>query len=175
MTFSARSYLSLLVLMLLGVLVGCDSGDPIDDPGTGTTPVSGTYLVEAFSVTPDASRIPPLNLLDTLVLDETRLQLFEGGDFVFTYRYLGGPAAALLGRYTYSSRDVRLQADPTSSDLHDLRALLVNDQLTLQRSNEDQDLLSASFRKTVDMAALSDGYEGIPPIAATVQVRLRER
>ncbi|HEX7070831.1 MAG TPA: hypothetical protein VF190_08490, partial [Rhodothermales bacterium] len=132
MTSPSYRFLPLLSLTLV-LLAGCDSGDPIDDPGDTISPVSGSYSVEVFSVVPDASVIPPLNLLDTLVQADTRLQLFEGGDFVLTYHYVGGPIAALLGTYTYTAREVRLRAQPSSSDLHDWRTLLMTETLILQR------------------------------------------
>ncbi len=171
--FPVRHLFSLLVVTFV-ILSGCDSGDPIDDPNGNVAPVEGTYIVEALAVVPEASRIPALNLLDTLILADTRMQLLVGGDFVLTYRYVGGPTAALFGRYTYSAREVRMEAEPTSSDLHDFRSLLMSQRLVLQRSQGTPEVLTASFRKTVDMASLSDGYQGIPPISATIQFRLRE-
>ncbi len=168
------SFLFFLPALILVTLTGCDSGDPIDDSNGQVTPVEGTFVVEALSVVPDASRIPPLNLLDTLVAADTRVQLLVGGDFVFTYRYVGGPTAALFGRYTYSAREVRMEAEPTSSDLHNYRALLMSQRLVLQRAQTTPEILTANFRKTVDMASLSDGYTGIPPLSATIQLRLRK-
>lgn len=170
-----RSGSPLIILLLtLFVIHGCDSGDPIDDLVGGTSPAAGTYRFEEFMVDPDADAIAVLNMLDTLVQDDTRLQLFEGGDFVLTYRYLTDPTAAVFGKYTASSREVRLQGDATASDRHNLRQLLMESTLILQRSQDSERVLATSFKKNVDLAAVSDRYRGVPPVAATVRVRLRE-
>ena len=165
---------ALVCTLSIILLAGCDSGDPIDGSNGNVEPVYGSYEIEAFAVIPEASVIPPLNMLDTLVHSDTRLQLFDGGDFILTYRYEGGSIAALFGSYSHTAREVRLQAAPTSSDLQNLRALLMTERLTMQRQQESPRVLSASFRRTVDMSELSDSYEGLPALTATVVFRVRE-
>lgn len=157
----------------LGAVAACDSGDPIDDPPSGSLPVTGTYAFTEFSITPDATVIPALNLLDTLVAAQTRLELFPGGDFVLRYRYVGSSPSLLVGRYTYSNREVRLQGDPTESDDKNWRGLLMaSNPLALLRPAGQDDVLTSSFRKQVDMGTLSAAYAGIPPLAATVRLSL---
>lgn len=163
------------LVMMSGLLTGCDSGDPIDDGAGSSSPVAGTYNFEVFFVEPTASSIQPLDMLDTLVLADTRLQLFDGGDFVLSYRYRNGPASAILGRYTHSTREVRLRGDATSSDRRNLRSVLMPDQLVLQRAQDGTGVLSTTFRRTIDLARLSDFYAEIPPVGATVRLQLREQ
>ncbi len=162
-----------LVIVVAGLFAGCDSSDPA--PGTDSQILTGTYQFESFMVEPDASRIPAYNLLDTLVVSETRLQLFDGRDFVLAYRYRGGNSYAIFGKFTVTETQVRLESRDVSNEARQFASLLFQDnRFVLERSPLDGRTLHASVHKVVDLSALSSGYSGIPPLAATLRLRLQQ-
>jgi hypothetical protein len=148
-------------------LAACDSGDPIDGPVPAD--VAGTYRFAFLTFEPDAPALPAYNVLDTLDLAQSQLQLLDGGSFVLTYRLEGANTVAVAGDFSVTNREVRLRGRETDQSRFD--ALLLDRNLTLQRSAEAPALLSAERRMTVDLAERSDVYMGIPPVAGTLRVR----
>lgn len=171
---SFRPFLTFLLVFCPAVLLmaGCDSSDPVDDDPIVVNPAAGTYAFNTFAFDPDADVLPTLNLLDTLVTSETRLQLFDGGDFVLAYRYKQGSTYAIFGSYVVSQREVRLRATEGRSDEKRFADLLfAGAELVLKRSPAGTDL-STDTRRIVNLGTLSDRYKGIPPVEGTLQLDL---
>jgi hypothetical protein len=170
MTSIARLFGCAFIPLLL--LTACDSGDPASHEIPED--VIGVYSFTVLSFQPDASVLPTLNLLDTLSAEDTRLQLFDGRDFVFTYRYREGRIYGVFGRFSATSAEVRLERTGGGGERQALSELLFTGNLSLRRDAGNPKLLTAELRRTVDMGALSNRYTGIPPVTGTLRIRMHE-
>lgn len=70
-----RSILPILGLALALALSACDSSGDAVTPGD----VAGEYVFSDFRFIPESTLLPAANLLDTLVAENTRLQLSAAG------------------------------------------------------------------------------------------------
>jgi len=164
--------LSLLAAIALVAFVGCDTTDPV--PTVEPEEVTGTYDFTQFRFNPDRSGIVGVNLLDTLVVDETSLRLTDGGEFLLTFQFVGETFDdRIRGTFEATSEEVTLTARSEDVDL--LGALLLSQGITFQRESED--VLRLSEDRTVDLEAYDEEvYGGIEPQPGqlTVQLQLRE-
>lgn len=156
----------LSVVFGLLIMAGCGKENPVV---VLPADVAGNYDFTRFEFVPDASAITPANLLDTLITERTYLRLIAGGQFILNYQFIDGPESIISGDFTVSSTRITLQASPGSEAR--LTSLLLHSPLLLIRSIEDESLTS-STRKTVDLAAFSGRYSGVPPVRGTLEIRL---
>lgn len=162
---------SLLLAVALVAFIGCDTSDPV--PTVEPDEVTGTYDFTRFRFTPDRSGIVGVNLLDTLVVDATSLQLTDGGEFLLTFQFMGETFDdRIRGTFEVTSEEVTLTARSEDVDL--LGLLLLSQGITLQRDSED--VLSLSEDRTVDLEAYDEEvYGGIEPQPGILSIRLERR
>jgi hypothetical protein len=168
--FAMRLLRAMPVLVLI-LLIGCDSTDPRLDDVQAPADVVGSYTFVQLRFEPDAAVLPPFNLLDSLA-DDTRMQLFNTSDLVLTLSYRSGALYPVFGTFTVSAGEVRLRLTSGAGNNHPVRKLL-GSELLLHRDPAAVELLSANVRKTVDLSELSAQYAGIPPVSGTLRIRLR--
>lgn len=162
----ARVFFAVLALGC-GLLAACDTG------GEDATPadVAGEYRFTEFRFVPDAPLLPPADLLDTLVAEQTRLQLFSSGRFTLLYQYRGAPPTFIGGDFDVSDERVRLIGHEDEARFY--RALLLGTEVTLRRDGADG--FVATLPRTVDLDAFSDRYDGLRSVEGTVRLQLVRR
>lgn len=162
--------LGLLSVALLCVLVlgACDSGDPIDEPEPRD--VAGRYSFTEFIFQPSSSLVQPINVLDTLVVGRTHLDLSSGGNFIFAYEFMNGDQFFLSGNFAVTANSVRIDGDREHRSSYN--KLLLNEDFTLRRSSDTPGVLIAEVPQTIDPATFSDRYEGIGSLSGTLRLRL---
>lgn len=162
-TFS--TLLSVLLVLLIG---GCDSGDPIDEPHPRD--VAGLYNFAEFTFAPSGTAFQPIVVLDTLVQSETNLRLSSGGDFILSYQFINGDVFFPAGEFAVTASTVRLNGENSSRP--QFEELLLTDEFTLRRSVDEPGLLTASITKTINPSEFSDRYEGVTEMSGTLKLRL---
>lgn len=160
---------SVVLLNLVFVLSGCQKENPVQ---VLPEDVAGTYDFTHFIFIPDAAAIAPANVLDTLVAQNTNLKLTAGGQFVLSYQFIGGVESLIAGTFEVNERRVTLRA--YSGAEAQLSALLLDSPLVLNRTDVEG-VLEVSLRKTVNLAAFSNRYRGVPPVEGTLRLRLEQR
>lgn len=143
----------LLTIMLVVVFAGCDSSDPSDED---FAEVSGNYTFTTYAFDPTGPALPTFSMLDTLVADETDLRLFDGGDFVLTYRFEGGNTNVVFGTYGVSDEEVSFRVSNESSGR--LASLLLPEEFSLLRTTDGD--LETEFNITVDLGNFSSEFAG---------------
>lgn len=160
----------LIPLLLLVAVAGCDTSDPV--PTVEPSEVAGTYDVAQLRFDPNRSIIVPINVLDSLVADQTSIQLADNGEFQLTYRFRGETFSDNVRGTFEASRDaVTLEARPADADR--FASLLLPRRATFDR--EDGGVLTLDQQRTVDLADYDPEYEGIDPQPGQLTVRLERR
>lgn len=147
----------------------CDSTDADDDPRPAD--VAGVYTFTGFSFDPTGSGIELVNVLDTLVAEETSLELLDSGQFILRYRFVGGSQQVVSGVFDVDEEEITLSAE---GDLNArlLGDILLADPITLER-NELTTVLSADFSTTANLEAFSeDRYAGLTSVPGRMQLGL---
>lgn len=153
------------VLLVLLLLTACDTNDNArDDLGA----VAGEYTFTEFRFTPTSQLLTPVNLLDTLMVGQTRLQLFSSGRFTLLYQFRGGTPFFIGGDFTVSNKHIRLNG--TADERSFYQSLLLSNEITLERG--EGRMLNATLDRTVDLAAFSRRYEGLPSVKGVMVLRL---
>ncbi len=161
-----------MLLVFAAGLAACDSGDPVDGPDPRE--VAGTYRFTEFTFDPNASAIPDVNVLDTLVATTTQLRLFEDGSFALEYQFRGGVQSLASGSFRVRSDRIDLTAD--ADDQAKMQSLLLDREVRLNRVANDRRLLEADISKTANLEAFSPGrYEGLTSVPGTLRLRLSLR
>lgn len=152
-----------LVLVVLA-LAGCDSSD--NNP-RDLEAVTGEYTFTRFTFTPESTLLTPVDMLDTLDVSATRLQLFSSGRFTLMYQFRGASAAFVGGDFTVTDKRVRLNGSSDEKAFYE--ALLLSNEITLER---DGTALSASIDREVNLEEFSPRYKGLPSVSGTLSLRL---
>jgi hypothetical protein len=153
------------VLLVLLSLAACDTNDnPADDLGV----VAGEYTFTEFQFTPDLQLLTPVNLLDTLFVDQIRLQLFNSGRFTLLDQFRGGAPSFIGGDFTVNSSRVLITGVVAERSFY--QALLLSNEITLDRGEDGT--LNADIDRTVDLEAFSREYEGLPSVKGIMVLRL---
>jgi hypothetical protein len=161
---------ALFLAVTLIVFTGCDTSDPV--PTVEPVEVAGVYDFTQFRFDPDRSVLLPVNVLDSLVADETSLRLADNGEFLLTYQFEGETFPDNVRGTFDASRDaVTLEA--RESDADRFAALLLPRQITFDR--EGDTVLLLDEQRTVDLAAYDEDYEGFDPQPGQLTVRLQLR
>lgn len=155
-------------LFSMVVLGACDSGDPIDEPEPRD--VAGRYSFTQFVFQPNSALVQPINVLDTLVVGRTHLDLSSGGNFIFAYEFVQGDQFFLGGDFGVTANAVRI--DGIREQRSSYNKLLLDEDFTLRRSSDTPGVLTAEIPKTIDPVTFSDRYEGIGSLAGTLRLRL---
>jgi hypothetical protein len=164
-----RFRLSLLAVIILFVLTGCDSGDPADE--ARHSDVAGEYRFTEFVFTPTAQVVQPINVLDTLVTSDTHLNLSSGGNFIFAYKFVEGDLYFLTGSFSVTERTVRIDGLTENRSLYS--QILLREDFTLRRDETNPNVLTADIELTdVNPSAFSDRYKGIGSLDGTLSLRL---
>lgn len=159
-----------LCLSLLMLLAGCDSGDPIDREGPSD--VAGVYHFAELRFRPDASGLTTANVLAALDSANTQLRLSDNGNFTLLYEFKNGSPYTAIGKFEVTERTVRLNGSGTENYVR----LLLDPTTTLQRSETERRVLSATIRKTVNLDAYDpDEYAGLTSVHGTLYIRLVRR
>lgn len=159
----------LLPLLLILLITACDSGDPTSK-NVSTADVVGVYSFTDFSFDPNADLISPINLLDTLDTNETKLLLFEDGNFTLIYRVKGTFTKPLRGTFTVNEFEVRLTGPASETD--ELANLLLETVAVLERDPGDRNLLKANLQdRMVDIGLFLRGYEDTT-VKGTISIQL---
>lgn len=167
---SLRSVTFLLPFLVLGffTLSACDS-----DSGGGSGNLDGDFTLERLEF--DVSALGSVNVLDTLVLDQTMLKLFGGdAEFDLQYQIEGETTGSRRLTGTFDANDERVQFDFNASS-SDLARLLLPSEFTLQ-IEENGDVLRGSIaRSNVDLARYNDDlYGDIGTVRrGTLEIRFR--
>lgn len=142
----------LFVLALASGLSACDSGD-----GGGSSPedVAGVYTASEFRFVPSASALSPVNVRDTLSVDQSSLEILDGGQVLFRYRLQGGTSQLLLGEASVRSQQVRITFDAGTAAQR--QRLLLPNQVTFDR---DGSTLTSDTQTTVNLESYSPRYSG---------------
>lgn len=158
----------LLLALLCFALSACDSGDPIDEPHPRD--VAGQYEFSEFTFEPTGTAFQPINVLDTLVQAETNLRLSSGGQFILSYQFENGDVFFPAGRFSVTARTVTLNFD--DSYRGQVEELLLSDEMTLRRSEDAEDVLTAEIPKTINPSEFSERYEGVTSMSGALRLRL---
>ncbi|MEX0822479.1 MAG: hypothetical protein WD021_10065 [Rhodothermales bacterium] len=159
---------SLLFVLLVLLVGGCDSGDPIDEPHPRD--VAGLYNFTEFTFEPSGTAFQPIIVLDTLVQSETNLRLSSGGNFILSYQFINGDVFFPAGNFAVTASTVRLNGEDTYRP--QFEQLLLTDEFTLRRSVDEPGLLTASISKTINPSEFSDRYAGVTEMSGTLKLRL---
>lgn len=145
----------------------CDSSDddvrPVD--------VAGEYVFTEFRFVPRSDLLPAANVLDTLVEENTRLQLFSSGRFTLLYQFAGANPEFIGGDFDVNARRVRLRGHEDEARFY--RQLLLGSEITLDR--EDAGGFRAMIRRTVNLEEFSGRYVGLRSVDGVVHLRLVRR
>lgn len=163
---------TLLLGAMLTLFVGCDTSDPV--PSVEPAEVAGAYDFSAFRFVPDRTGIAGVNLLDSLIIDETVLQLVDTGDFRLRYQFQDDAFDDdIRGTYTVTRDEVVLR--PRAEDRDLLPGLLIPD-ATLVLQRESDSILAFDETVTVDLEAFDErAYGGIAPQPGRLTIRLLRR
>lgn len=165
MVFSrAHRYLCGLVFASMLIVVGCDSGDPINQASCAD--VAGRYAVAAFEFDPDASSIPVVSFLDTLDVSQTELRLTDQCQYVFTYKFKARNTELITNDYRVTDSNIRLNV--SEGDRAKLSQLYLTGDVVLDRMASR--VLESNISTTVNLGDFSSQYEGT---TAHGQMRLR--
>jgi len=119
-------FLGILGFSLWTFLSGCDSQT---DENRYIEEVVGEYHFNTFKFVPESSVLPPVNVLDTLVTEETRLQLFAR--FTLLYRFIGDDPAFVGGDFQATKSRVILKGNKEDEKFY--VALLLPTEIELSR------------------------------------------
>lgn len=161
-----RSGLLFAALFSIVVLGACDSGDPIDEPEPRD--VAGRYIFTEFSFQPNSSAVEPINVLDTLEVTNSTVDLSSDGIFYFAFKFIEGDQYFVSGQFGVTAAAVRIDGDRERRVT--FNKLLLDEDFTLQRASEG--VLTAEIPKTIDPAIFSDRYQGINSLTGTLRLRL---
>lgn len=157
----------LLVFAAAALLAACDSGPAVDPPSPAD--IAGVYDVQEFRFTPDAGALDPAVLLDTLVAADTRLEVLDGGDALFRYRFRGGVQRVLQGEVEVRAEEVRLTFDGGA----DRTSLLLPERLVLTRAGT---ALAAAEETRANLEAYDRSeYRGFTDVPGVLALRLALR
>ncbi len=134
--------------------------------------VIGEYFFDTFQFVPESSALETVNVMDTLVYEETRLQLFSSKRFTLLYRFKNGSPAFVGGDFEVSRSRVVLKGNPDDEEFY--AALLLPTEIPLQRS-DDPDVLTGSIKRRVNLEAFSPRYRGLLSVRGTLVLELRRR
>ena len=157
----------LLILTTALALSNCSKDNPVN---VLPEDVAGTYEFLRYSFVPNASAVQSVNLLDTLVTQNTYVRLTDGGQFIINYQFLGGPQTFINGDFTLNQSRIVFQAAPGNEAR--LTSLLLTSPLRFDRNLSDNTLESFTER-TADLAAFSDRYQGVPPVEGRLEIILQ--
>ncbi|NNE68784.1 MAG: hypothetical protein HKN29_00320 [Rhodothermales bacterium] len=157
----------LLLLPLALFWAACDSGDS----GPDIDDVVGEYGFIEYRFLPDSPLLEPVDMTDTLVVAETRLQLFTSGRFTLLYRFEGSPSATFVGGDAErTSRGVKLKGESDDEDAYLDLLLPVEIELS---TGTTPGRLSANIDRRVNLSAFSDRYAGLPSVEGTLILSLQ--
>lgn len=161
-----------LSIAVIAAFAGCDTSDPV--PSVEPTEVAGTYDFTAFRFDPDRAGLLEVNLLDSLVTDETALQLVNTGDFRLRYRFEDEPFDDdVRGDFNVDRDEVVLR--PRAEDRDLLPGLLIPE-TTLVLQRESETVLAFDETVTVDLEAFDEeAYGGFAPQPGRLTIRLQRR
>jgi len=154
--------------LVSGFLVSaCDTGD--DE--VGPAEVAGEYLFTEFRFVPDSPLLPAVEVLDTLIVSDTRLQLFSSGRFTLLYQFEGARPEFIGGSFHVNEERVRLVGHEDEEPF--FRRLLLSPEITLERDGEDG--FRAGFPRTVNLEEFSLRYRGLRTVDGMIVLRLTRR
>jgi Ni,Fe-hydrogenase III large subunit len=159
----------ILMFAVLSTLSNCSKDSVVNvDPGV----VAGTFDFTNYEFIPNASAIQAANVLDTLVTVNTNLRLIAGGQFILSYQFINGFESVIIGDFTASDTEIRLNV--SSGNDARLTSLLLHTPLIFSRST-DSGKLTLTATRTVNLAAFSNRYAGIPPVTGRLELELQQR
>lgn len=162
-----RTFIAALFLTTALVVSACDStGDDVN-PGD----VAGEYVFSDFRFVPDAPLLAPANILDTLVTENTRLQLFSSGRFTLLYQFVGANPEFIGGNFDVGRNRVRIIGREDEEEFY--RRLLLGPEFTLSRTETDG--FSAEIPRTVNLEGFSERYRGLRSVDGVVMLELVRR
>ena len=160
--------LALLSAVVLAVvaLPACDSGNAVDPPTPAD--VAGVYTFDAFRFQPTATALQPVNVLDTLVTDESFIELLDSGDAALRFRRTGGTTRIVPANFEVRRNEIRLTFQGGNEAT--LGRLLLPNVLTFDRTG---DALALTDELTANLEAYDVGrYSGFTSIPGTLTLRL---
>lgn len=161
-----RALIAGLAAVLL-LVAGCDSNSPVDAPSPED--VEGQYEFTEYRFKPNG--FPAISLLDTLVAENTYLDLFGSGEGDLRFKFEEGPSDRITGSFTVTASQLRMSFSGQDSKLE---RLLLSNSLSFQRASGGG--LSLSADRTVNLEALNpDVYEGLTSVPGRLTLELRER
>ena len=167
MKYMNRSLTLTAVLAVLSLtLLGCDSNSADEDLGTH----AGEYTFQQFRFVPDSPLLEPVNMLDTLVVSATRLQLFTSGRFTLLYQFEGGKSTFVGGDATGASGGVKLKGERSDEAIYGSLLLPVEFEL---KTGTAAGTLNATLERRVNLAAFSDRYQGLPSVEGRLVLALK--
>lgn len=162
-----RAFLPALAVLGFFWVSACD----LSDDETRPTEVAGEYVFTEFRFTPTSPLLPDAVLLDTLVQENTRVQLFSSGIFTLLYQFEGANPEFIGGEFTVNERRVRLRGREEEAQFFE--QLLLGTEITLQRTDDGP--LVASIPRTVNLEEFSPRYSGLRTVDGTVNLELVRR
>ncbi|WP_420456210.1 hypothetical protein [Rubrivirga sp.] len=159
--------LSVAVLVAALALPACDSGGAIDTPTPAD--VEGIYTFDAFRFQPEAAALAPVNVLDTLVVAESFIRLFDSGQATLEFRRTGGTTRFVPGEFEVRREEIRLTFDGGNEAT--LGRLVLPNVLTFERDDDDGLSLEDDFTANLE-AYDSARYSGFSSIPGTLTMRL---
>ncbi len=161
--------LSAAVLVAAVAFSACDSGNAVDPPTPAD--VAGVYTFDAFRFQPDAGALQGVNVLDTLVTDESFVELLDSGQATLRFRRTGGTTRFVAGTFEVRRDQIRLTFQGGNEAT--LGRLVLPNVLTFDRTG---DTLSLEDDFTANLEAYdSSRYAGFGSIPGTLTLRLSLR
>lgn len=153
----------ILLALLFLIPVACDSNNMED----GISSLAGEYDFTEFQFIPDSNLLEPVNLLDTLVVTSTQLQIFSAGRFTLLYEFRGGSSKFVGGDAHRTDRGVRLSGAREDEEIFSDLLLPIEFELRSEGS-----ILMTQEDRRVNLEAYSNRYRGLPSVEGTLSLTL---
>ncbi len=158
---------SLAALVTVVALPACDTGGTAIEPPTAAD-VAGVYTFDAFRFQPEAAALAPVNVLDTLVVAESFIELLDGGQATLRFRRVGGTTRFVPGTFEVRREEIRLTFQGGNEAT--LGRLVLPNVLTFDRT---ETTLSLEDDFTANLESYDSArYAGFSSIPGTLTMRL---
>jgi hypothetical protein len=165
----ASRLIAFVAIISLAAIVGCDSGDPINEPRPSD--VAGTYTFAELRFVPDAAATQPADVRARMNTGISSLGLSSGGNFVLRYEFTGQSEFIVSGDFDVRATTVRVRG--RAADRQHYQRLLLDNEFTLNRDPANPNVLTSQIQQRVNLEAFDNvAYRGLTDVPGRLHVRL---